>query len=131
MIWSTTVFAECLPRPRWQQLLNPVWLLSDQERNPRWSWWAWFKRNPCANLFAVGIGVACFRRTVRGTMDGQNFPAAGWGCHIVFTDEATPRPWIAWRGKHHEFGAGWKTHGGFGINWRRANSTNATPEAPT
>ena len=82
-----------------------------------------------ANLFAVGIGVACWKRTVHGNMDGQNFPASGWGCHLVFTVESLPRPWIAWRGAHHEFGAGWKTHGGFGINWRRANATNATDEA--
>jgi hypothetical protein len=129
MRWTATFQSDVLPAPTWRERINPLWWLSDQERNPAWPWLKWFLRNPCANLFGTIIGVSHHKRWYVSTMDGSNFPLQGWGMAWVIADACLiPRPWIAWRGRNHEFGAGWKSHGGFGINWRRANSTNATPE---
>ncbi len=126
MKWSVVFQPATRLPPTWRQVASPLWLASDDERTPAWAWVQWFRRNPFANLFGCVIGLACYHRHYVNTMDGQNFPARGWGFAWTVSDDCwLPRPWIAWRGAHHEAGAGWKSHGGFGINWRRSNSTNA------
>ncbi len=82
-------------------------------------------------------------------MGGENWPERGWGFAWVIADgHWLPRPWICYRGvfiklktlrvfgwpvllypviADMEIGAGWKSHGGFGINWRPANTPNAGP----
>ncbi len=127
MKWTATFQAEVLPPPRGLQWVNPLWWASDQERNVSWTWWQWFKRNFFANLFSVVIGLCHYKRWWISTMGGENFPPRGWGFGWVIADShLVPRPWVCWRGKNHEAGIGWKSHGGFGINFRRANATNAT-----
>ena len=134
MRWTATFQPDTLPAAKWWQAINPYWLASDQERNMAWPWWAWFKRNMFANFTAVIIGVAHRPRVWVSTMGGENFPARGIGFGWVIADGCwLPRPWICYRGTALELGIGWKSHGGFGINRRTANTPNAgaTPDAPT
>jgi len=144
MNWTATFQADTLPLPSGWQWIDPRWWASDQERNPAWPWRLWFWRNFTANLFAVGIGLCHRKRWWISTMGGENFPPSGWGMGWVVADgHPLPRPWVCRRGRAPsmkvlwrflpvpclsdiEFGAGWKSHGGFGINIRRANATNAT-----
>lgn len=125
MHWTAVFQADVLPPPRGLQWVNPIWWFSDQE-NATLTWWASARRNFAANLFSVVVGVASSKRWWISTMGGENFPDRGWGFAWVVADgRLAPRPWLCWRGASHEFGAGWKSHGGFGVNWRRARSGNA------
>lgn len=127
MKWTSTFQGDVLPAPTWRQALSPWWWIQDQEME--WRWIDAFRRQPFANFFSVIIGVGDHKRWFISTMDGSNFPVRGWGFAWVLADSCLiPRPWVAWRGAHHDFGAGWKSHGGFGINWRRANAANAGQE---
>ncbi len=149
MKWSSDFKPEVLQAPKGLQWINLVWLASDQERNPNWSWLETFKRNWFANFKSVVIGVAAYPRQWVSTMDGQNWPVRGFGFAYVHADgHLLPRPWICRRGlavkfkllrvcgfpvlvypvlAQMEIGAGWKSHGGFGINYRSAGTPNAGP----
>lgn len=130
MTWSATRQPDCLPAATWLEAVNPLWLASDVERDPAVPWLAWFKQNWFANAKNVIFGVAHRPRWWISNMGGANFPDGGWGWAWCVADGFIPLPWLAWRGAHHEFGAGWKSHGGFGVNWRRANSTNGVQWRP-
>jgi hypothetical protein len=143
MQWSATFQGDVVPAPTWRQALSPWWWVQDQEM--AWGWADTVRRQPFANLFAVILGVAHRKRLWINTMDGGNFPLHGWGFAWLLADSALiPRPWIAYTGllpglrlwyvipvptlAQRECGAGWKSHGGFGVNWRRAQATNAGSE---
>lgn len=130
MSWTAIRQPDCLPAPTWRQALNPVWLASDVERYPAVPWFTWFRQNWFANAKNVIVGVAHRPRWWISTMGGENFPVKGWGMAWCIADGCLPRPWIAYRGPHHEFGIGWKSHGGFGVNYRRERSTNGVHPKP-
>jgi hypothetical protein len=126
LLWTDSFQPDVLPPPKWYQIINPIWLASDQERNPNWSWWQTFKRNWFANFKDTVIGVAHHKRYFVNTMNGENFPPKGFGFGWVIADGCwLPRPWICYRGSRWEFGFGWKSHGGFGAPFRPANTPNA------
>jgi hypothetical protein len=112
------------------QAINPVWWLGDVERNPNWSRWQWFLRNPLCNFHAVIIGVADCFRTVYWSKSPWSFaPDGGWNYGYTIIDGGCiPLPFISWRGKRIECMIGWKTSGFFGYALRRANSPNATEQ---
>lgn len=131
MLWTATFQPDTLSPPKGWQWVNPFWWASDQERNPAWSWSQWFKRNMFANFTAVIIGVAHRKRWWLNTMHGENFPVRGFGFGWVIADGCwLPRPWLCYRGTALELGIGWKSHGGFGINRRPANTPNAPALPP-
>lgn len=130
--------------PTLLQIANPIWLLGDVNRPAGWTWWDHFKRNPCANLHNVVIGVAHLEHVTVTThspwtwaVQGWNMGwtvAAGWRC-------VQPLPFISHRGfwgpvlrrcgwmpyvaiERMEFCIGWKTSGTASITYRRANSPN-------
>lgn len=116
--------------PTFLQLVNPIWWASDTERNPKWSWWKWFKRNPFYNFTSVILGVSDCHRTVCYSKSPWTFADAGWNYGYTLIDHWTvPLPFISYRGTSIEASIGWKTSGNFGVTLRRANSPNAT-EAP-
>ncbi len=128
MRWTAIFQPDTLLPPRGWQWINPVWMASDQERNPAWSWFATFHRNWFANFKSVVLGVADRPRWWFSTMEGENWPVRGWGFGWVIADgHWLPRPWICYRGKRLEIGIGWKSHGGFGAPIRPANTPNAGP----
>lgn len=132
----------------WRQLRSPIWLLSDDLRDPAWplaptAWWlcwwrvlllipgvrwaCWLTRNPACNFFSVVIGIAHRTRTVYvKNGDGHTF-TDGWNKGWIKADEsALLLPFRAYRGRfllwQIECMIGWKTSGGFGASFRRANS---------
>lgn len=136
--------------PTWRQIVNPLWLLSDDLRNPAWPrsptvwwlfWWSlllripgarwacWFSRNPAANLCAVVLGL-CHRRreVVWRSGPGWTFVPVGginYGWSIPIGGRL-PRPFISYRGARFEIASGWKTSGALSLlSVRRANSPNA------
>lgn len=125
------------PAPTWLQRVDPYWWLSDENRNPMWRWWKWFKRNPATNFCSVIVGVAHRRRTVYTLRPGEfTLAPQGFNAGVTVPD----RPWWAWllcpvvypflshRGVKWEWVTGWKTSGTFSLlTFRRANSPNATP----
>lgn len=112
--------------PRWWQYFWPVYWFSDTERNPTWSWFAWWLRNPFANLFANIIGVSYKDRDFVCNEGDVNF-ASGLVFAYTITKGRPPLPYVSYRNEVFEFATGWKTHGGFSlITLRRANSPNAT-----
>ena len=128
MNWCTLQYlANRRPATLWQWL-NPVWWLSDEERNPAWPWWRWWLRNPFANLWAVIVGVQHLPRVVVTTYPG-NFAARGWVFAWTLADGRwLPLPYASFRCRWFEWACGWKTHGGFSpITLRRANAPNAGP----
>lgn len=119
---------------KWSQIINPLWLMSDDERNKNYTWFGirpigwfrWFLRNPCTNLFTVVLGISHRTRMVyfvKGEgwtyVDGLNYG------YSVAAESALKLPFISYRGKRFECMAGWKTSGGVDIQFRRANSPNA------
>jgi hypothetical protein len=112
--------------PRWFQILNPVWLASDAERNHNWTWRKWFLRNPFCNLFMVVIGIAHKPRTCAWTVSPWTYADRGWNLGYVQADNSWIKmPFISYRGRRFECSIGWKTSGGFTAAARRANSPNA------
>jgi hypothetical protein len=152
-MWSCVYEPDCLPKPKFWQFFYPVWWASDDERNMNWSWMQWFKRNFFANFNAKVIGVTCYPRWWISTMDGQNFPETGWGFAICQAKWCLPRYYVCRRGlapdpkimhvkvgklsipflgfvmTDMEIAVGWKSHGGFGIDYRHAHAPNA-PDQP-
>lgn len=118
--------------PTWRQILNPVWLLSDELRPAGWPWLLWFLRNPAVNLLAVVLGICHREREVvwrRGPgwtyvpVGGLNY---GWSRPL---GAWLWRPFISYRGTRFEVAAGWKTSGALTLlDVRRANSPNAGPQ---
>jgi hypothetical protein len=101
--------------PTSTQRINPLWWLGDAHRPASKGVVGWFFRNPCANLFAVIIGITHRTRLVayaRG--DGYTYAEAGWnwGWSVPFRGWL-PRPFISWRGERIELAIGWKTSGAF------------------
>ena len=124
------IFSDTLPRATLRQWLNPIWWLSDTERNPAWSWWAWYWRNPDANFKSRIIGISSHapRRWYSAVPGGELWPARGWCFAITMTPWCLPRYWIGHRGARFEKGHGWKTSGGFTtLTWRNSHATNAGP----
>lgn len=127
------------PAPTLLQRINPIWWLGDTERplpvyradgtlESGWSWWAWFKRNPCANFGSVIIGCAHQYRRVIYTTSPYSYADDGWNhAHVIPEGAWFRRPFWSFRGKRWERCIGWKTSGNFAIDWRRANSPNAEP----
>lgn len=131
--------------PKWRQVLDPIWHLSDDQREMAWplaptAWWlcwwrgllmvpgvrwlCWFIRNPACNFFSVIIGIAHRSRTVYVAKgDGWTYTNGlnyGW----IKADESNLKlPFFSYRGKYIELMLGWKTSGGFAaFPFRRANS---------
>jgi len=115
------------PAPTLRQRINPIWWLGDVERNPNWSRWSWFKRNPCANFTMTIIGIAHKERDCYYSRSPWTYEVSGfnWGYSIPTGFPQIPFPFISYRGKRIEFALGWKTSGGFTMSVRRANSPNA------
>lgn len=109
------------------QIVNPIWLLGDVLRPAGWPWWDHFKRNPCANLHNVVLGVAHLEHVTVTTHSPWTWAVQGWnmgwtvaaGWRVMF-----PLPFISRRGKRWEWCIGWKTSGTASITYRRANSPN-------
>lgn len=127
MKWSSQYVGPNRTTPFWWQKINPIYWISDEERNPDWPWLAWWWRNPLGNLNAVIIGVADKHRHWISKEGFINFADNGWQYAWTFVDGSWwPRWYISYRNKYIEVAQGWKTHGGFTfITLRRANSPNA------
>ena len=113
--------------PTFLQRINPIWWLGDAERNPNWSRWKWFKRNPCCNFCMVIIGIAHKERDCHYSRSPWTYEESGvnYGWSKP-TDGWLPRGFISYRGTKIECAIGWKTSGGFTAAFRRAHSPNAT-----
>ena len=113
--------------PTWRQILNPIWLMSDTERNMAWPWWRWFLRNPFCNFYQVVIGIAHKPRMCAWLRSPWTFAEKGWNLGYIQADGSWLKlPFISHRGTCVEWCAGWMTAGGFAMTIRRANSPNAT-----
>lgn len=115
------------PAPTFLQRINPILWLGDIERNPNWSRWAWFKRNPCANFTMTIIGIAHKERDCYYSRSPWTYEVNGlnYGFSVPVKFPHIARPFASYRGKYIECAAGWKTSGGFTLTIRRANSPNA------
>lgn len=114
------------PVPTFLQVINPWFWLCDTERNMKWSWWQWFKRNPFHNFKAVILGVSHKERTCYYKC-GWTYPPYGWNFgYITIKRSFLPLPFIAHRGDKYEYALGWMTSGTFATTFRRENSPNAT-----
>jgi hypothetical protein len=126
--------------PTLYQRINPLWWMGDVKRDAQWPqvWWlnwllgvpgvrlaCWTFRNPCANLFAVIIGISHRSRTVHyANGPGWTYSTFGWnwGYSVPHTG-IVPRPFVSYRGRWIELAAGWKTSGAFTpMQLRIANS---------
>lgn len=126
------------------QRLNPLWWMSDEERNPAWPqirglnwllwlpglrWVCWFTRNPFCNLASVILGIAhCSRMVAYAKGDGWTFAEQGWNYGWVRADGSSWRLWfISYRGRWIECKIGWETNGALAIlpTLRKAHSKNA------
>ena len=115
------------PSPPVSHVLNPVWLLSDDERNMKWPWWRWFLRNPATNFYAVVLGVADCHRTVYWYRSPWSYADSGLNYGYTIIDGGfILLPFVSWRGRWVEGMIGWQTSGFFSASLRRANSPNAT-----
>lgn len=126
--------------PTLRQALSLVWWASDVQRYPSWSWWAWFKRNPCSNAFSTIIGVAHLPRDFvsrdRATIWADagrhrlawTLPVWAWGDPLHSLRRwFVPRPLWSFPTTSHEAAAGWKVDGSFSITWRRLHAEEARP----
>lgn len=115
------------------QAINPLWWASDVKRNPKWSWFRWFCRNPFCNFTMVIIGLAHHERDCHYAKSAWTYASAGWNygytIPVHWIGLRVPFPFLSYRGCGIETMIGWKTSGGFSMAFRRANSPNAT-EAP-
>lgn len=113
--------------PTWRQILNPVWLLSDELRPAGWSWPRWFLRNPASNLFSVVLGI-CHKSRVVSWARGSGWTYVkgfNWGWSVP-VGGCLPRPFVSFRGRWVECMTGWKTSGALTLlDMRRAGSPNA------
>jgi hypothetical protein len=112
--------------PTFLQAINPYWWLCDVERNPEWTWWAWFKRNPAHNFKSVIIGVCHKERICHYKGSGWTLPEYGWNYGYTTVNGYPPLPFIAHRGDKYEYAFGWMTSGAFATTFRNEHSPNAT-----
>lgn len=120
------------PAPTWRQVLNPIWLASDIERNMAFWWINWFRINPFCNLMSVVLGISHRSRTVYVSAgDGWTY-VDGWNRGWIKADESgLVLPFRSYRGRflwwHIECMAGWHTSGRLGLTFRTANAQNPGP----
>lgn len=112
--------------PTLLQAVNPIWWLSDAERNHNWSWIRWFLRNPACNFTMTIIGIADCFRDCHYAKSPWTYANKGWNWgYSQPVGSLTVYPFISHRGKSWEWNIGWKTSGGFSLAFRRAHSPNA------
>lgn len=113
------------PATLWQAL-NPVWWASDEKRNKKWSWWRWFVRNHFTNFLSVIVGVCHETRECFYSSSGWTYAVTGWNYGYTKVRHYPLLPFVSHRGTKWEWCIGWMTSGKLDIEFRRANSPNAT-----